>query len=212
MVFNFVLLSFFGTLAVAGRPHQAPVLPANAIRLPLHTQETSYSCGPASLLPVLQYWTQYSGKEKDLYYPLKTDKKAGTDPRNIVKYLETLPLKVSMREHTDLSTLRSAVERGTTVIVDYQAWREDTQVPWKDRWEDGHYSVVIGMDVEYLYFMDPSTDGNYAYIPIPEFLERWHDFEKTDGVLWKNYELAIFIEGANAFPLVQPPTKLTKIE
>ena len=35
---------------------------------------------------------------------------------------------------------------------------------------------VVGFDRKYLYFMDPSTLGNYAFIPIPEFLARWHDY------------------------------------
>ena len=42
-------------------------------------------------------------------------------------------------------------------------------------WEDGHYVVAIGYDNKNIYLMDPSTLGNYTFIPIPEFLDRWHD-------------------------------------
>jgi hypothetical protein len=37
--------------------------------------------------------------------------------------------------------------------------------------------VAIGYDAKNMYFMDPATTGNYTYIPIPEFLTRWHDVD-----------------------------------
>jgi len=46
---------------------------------------------------------------------------------------------------------------------------------WSQDWEDGHYVVGIGYDSNNIYFMDPATMGNYTYIPVDEFLARWHD-------------------------------------
>ncbi len=40
-----------------------------------------------------------------------------------------------------------------------------------------HYAVAIGYDEKHIYFMDPSTLGHYTFIPIAEFLDRWHDMD-----------------------------------
>jgi hypothetical protein len=53
-------------------------------------------------------------------------------------------------------------------------------IEWKNAWDDGHFAVVIGYDSDHLYFMDPSLTGNYAFIPISEFLDRWHDVDGTE--------------------------------
>jgi len=42
------------------------------------------------------------------------------------------------------------------VIVNGQAWRDDSGIPWANEWEDGHYMVVIGLDEKNVYFEDPS--------------------------------------------------------
>jgi hypothetical protein len=53
--------------------------------------------------------------------------------------------------------------RGTPPMVCLQAWSEDSDgLTWRERWEDGHYVVVIGYDNENLYFMDPSTLSLYV--------------------------------------------------
>jgi hypothetical protein len=40
--------------------------------------------------------------------------------------------------------------------------------------------------------MDPATIGNYTYIPIPEFLDRWHDQDRPRKKL---YNFGIVIDG-----------------
>jgi hypothetical protein len=35
--------------------------------------------------------------------------------------------------------------------------------------------VLVGYDARELYFMDPSTSDHYAYVPVSEFVARWHD-------------------------------------
>ncbi|HMA07121.1 MAG TPA: hypothetical protein VKP68_04645, partial [Ramlibacter sp.] len=52
----------------------------------------------------------------------------------------------------------------------------DQPQSYADDWEDGHYAVVVGMDAEKIYFMDPSTIGNYTFIRVQEFVARWHDY------------------------------------
>lgn len=85
-----------------------------------------------------------------------------------------------------LDSLKTQIDAGHPVMIALQAWSEpeDGIYKWTEEWDSGHYVVTIGYDDKNVYFMDPSTLGNYAYVPIPEFLERWHDIDhRGDKVL-----------------------------
>ena len=67
-------------------------------------------------------------------------------------------------------------------MILYQAWSESSE-SWGDCWDDGHYSVVIGVDDENVYLEDPSLAGEIGFIPRPEFLTRWHDVDREGNEL-----------------------------
>jgi hypothetical protein len=98
--------------------------------------------------------------------------------------------------------LEDAIARGEPAIVDIEAWQDQPHISkfrdWETDFEDGHYVVLIGQgkaklpppesrkpghgdvkgpstEQDVFFFMDPSTTGNYTYIPKAEFLTRWHD-------------------------------------
>ncbi|MFA6317553.1 MAG: C39 family peptidase [Elusimicrobiota bacterium] len=149
-----------------------PVLPPEYLPVPVTVQETDYSCGAAAVLALLRYWQVYGGDEASLYPLLGTRPKDGTLPENIEAGLRHFGLQADLRERMTLSDLRSALESGKTVILAMQAWREEASRSWADEWESGHYVVLNGMDQDYVYLMDPSTEERYAFVPIAEFLER----------------------------------------
>ena len=174
----------------------APRLPANALPVPLVPQATSYSCGAASLMAVMEYWTVFEAPETTLYGPLGTTPKDGTEEHAIAKVAQQYGLRAEVRENLGLQDLRDALKDGTTVIVDLQAWTDKTgTIDWKNDWEDGHYVVLVAMDAEYAYFSDPSAHGAYAYLPQPELLERWHDYDGSDAHPRHFQGLAVFIHG-----------------
>jgi predicted double-glycine peptidase len=89
--------------------------------------------------------------------------------------------------------LKLCLEAGCPVIVALQAWHGDVADPALDysiEWDDGHYVVVCGMDDERVFFMDPSTLGNYTFLPINAFESRWHDWEW--GAQQERIELHLF--------------------
>ena len=186
--------------AFSGFPE--PRLPVGYLPLPITVQETNYSCGTASALSVLRYWQAYEGDESSLYELLGTRPKDGTPPDNIARGLSKLGLSAVLKSDMTLDDLRVALRRGDSVILDIQAWREDEDTPWSQRWEDGHYVVLAGMDEHYIYLMDPSTPKRYTYMPLPEFLERWHDYEDRDGWIQRNIQTGIVAHGTK--PLSQP--------
>jgi predicted double-glycine peptidase len=190
-----------------------PQLPKGHLQIPIIRQSTDYSCGAAAFMSLLVYWNDFDSYESSLWPVLGTTAKGGTDSRRINEAAAAFGLNSSLKEHLGILDLQRALIAGDTLILDIQAWSEGPNPPpWKDRWEDGHYVVLIGMDSTYAYVMDPSTAKGYGYIPLDELLDRWHDYEvDASGQVWRNEHLAIVIHG-NQLPQARYPADPIRIQ
>ncbi len=199
-----LLLLAAPALGAASLPEKA-LLPVPIVR-----QAATYSCGAAALLAVLYYWQVYDGTETGLYERLETTEKDGTEPAKLAEAAKGFGLSAELREGMAFKDLRSALDAGKTVILDFQAWRDaKSTVSWTQDWEDGHYAVLVGMDEDKLHFMDPSTPASYTWILKTEFLDRWHDYEDRHGVR-KVYRHAGVVIGGKQHLKAYPaePTRL----
>jgi len=213
--FALLLIAVFLTGIVVGKV----VIPngtAARVETPLHQmhlldgipdvrQSTDYSCGASVLQAVLAYWGT-SEREDRLMARLGTKPLLGAGPEAIVRVARDYGLEAELREGLDLEDLEAALKTGTTVIVNIQAWREGQSRPWAETWEDGHYVILLGADAANLYFEDPSLLGSRGFIPRPEFLDRWHDYEGEppfDAADRKFVHAAIFVRGES--PAHRPP-------
>ena len=169
-------------------------LPANALAVPVVEQQTDYSCGPATLTAILRYWQRPVAREQELYASLHTSPKDGTEPFMLEAVARAHGLRAEYRIGATVDDLRAALAAGRTVIVDLQAWR-DAPHPWRDDWDDGHYIVLVAIDGDRLYAMDPSADRGYSWLTLGELEERWHDFEMRDGKRRNLQHMAVFISG-----------------
>jgi hypothetical protein len=175
----------------------APIPSSPFAAVPDVRQSTGYTCGAAALQAVLAYWGMPE-REDRLAARLRSTPEAGTHPLDIVRVAREFGLTAELREGLDLLDLEAALASGTAVIVDLQAWRERTDVPWTETWDDGHYMVLVGMDAEKLTFEDPSLLGKRGFIPRAEFVDRWHDYEgdpPLDASDRKYVRMAIFLTG-----------------
>ena len=203
MVLLLWVLIFFSPVVFAEDQVKLPV--------PITRQATYYSCGAAALMSLLYYWKVYDGTETDLYPLTQTNPDTGTSPSGIIETAEAYGLEASLLEHLEVSDLRQALFRGDTLILDIQAWPlERPEVPWEEVWDEGHYVVLVGLDKNNVYVMDPSIGTSYGYIPIEEFLSRWHDYEIIDGKERPYYHSAISIRGEN--PVGKFPGRFIKVE
>lgn len=176
--------------------------PSSFDSVPDVRQSTNYTCGAAALQAVLSYWGT-DEREDRLASRLKSTPEAGTHPLEILRVAREFGLSAELREGLDLADLERALADGTTVIVDLQAWRERTDIPWTETWDDGHYMVLLAMDAGNLYFEDPSLLGDRGVIPRAEFVDRWHDYEgqaPLDPTDRKYVRMAIFIKGSRPAP------------
>lgn len=198
-------------LSASAHATQIRQLPDKYVHVPIVRQQTEYSCGAAASLALLRYWKAFDGVEQDLYEDLETDPVAGTDPRSIVAVMKGFGLDARIEEGLSISDLRTALAADQTLIVDLQAWRADTKTSWKDRWEDGHYVVAVAIDKHRLYVMDPSTSKRYAYVPLTELMDRWHDYTDAGGEIWRLHQMAIFVEGENPDKSFRAPKRVSRM-
>jgi predicted double-glycine peptidase len=183
----------------------APALPAGFLPVPIVRQAHPYSCGAAVLLAVLYYWQVEDCGEAALYEELSTTEEEGTAPESLVRGARARGLAAELRQGLSLDDLRAALARGETAIVDLQAWREDEEVPWKERWDDGHYVVLVAMDERNAYVMDPSTCASYAWLPLDELLDRWRDYETRTGKRVEYVRAAILVRGRTPLGRIPAP-------
>lgn len=130
-----------------------------------------------SILYALDETDDYS--EDTLAKELKANPAEGTSYRAMADFAASKKYHVETKTGMTLEDLRRFLDDRTPVIVLIQAWA-DSPVDYSTDWADGHYAVAIGYDMENVYFMDPSSLGNYTYLPNREFLDRWHDEDKGE--------------------------------
>ncbi len=162
-----------GQSAKADGPARSLRAVSHFIYTPLFRQQTESTCGVAALQSVLHYYGDEDTQEPDVAAALGTDE-SGTRHWAIREYAESLGYQARAATGMTVPELAAHIDAGRPVIVLIQAWA-DGRVDWKNTWENGHYVVATGYDEGNIYFMDPSMRGSYAYIPVAEFLDRWHD-------------------------------------
>lgn len=162
--------------------------PQNLVRVPLTRQAMDYTCGVAALQSVMAYYGEEI-RQDILARELKSSPDSGTNYRNIISFARGRGFTAEIYREMTLDHLKSLMDEGQPVILAIQAWGDDPSA-YASGWDDGHYVVAIGYDDKKFCFMDPSTLGNYTYIPVEEFLARWHDMD-TDGTRLVNFGIVI---------------------
>lgn len=141
-------------------------------------------CGPASLKIVLNYFG-VEKTEKELAKLCGHNKILGVDAKGIKKVAESLRFKVAVKNESTFKDIEKYLKKNIPIIVNwFTRGRKDyldAETP------DGHYSVVCGLDDEFIYLQDPEI-GEMRKIKRYDFMRVWFDFE---GDYLKKDELII---------------------
>ena len=138
-------------------------------------QETLFKsmCGSASLKMVFDYYGIEKSEEEIAKLAGTTDD-LGTDDQGIKKAAEELGFKVEIKNGSSFEDIQGYLSKKTPVIVNWftrgRIDYDDSQVP------DGHYSVVVGLDTEFIYLQDPEI-GKLRKIERSDFMKVWFDFK-----------------------------------
>jgi predicted double-glycine peptidase len=200
-------MSFFLLAMLIGCCHAAyasSFIPEKLIRLPLTRQATDYTCGVAVVQSVL-YYNGIEYRQDILEKELGATPDDGTSHIEMRSFLVNQGIGAEFEENLTLEKLIEYLRSDKPVICLIQAWNGQEDYDYSNSWEDGHYVVAVGFDDKAIYFMDPSTLGNYTYIPFDEFQTRWHDGDT--GNMY--YNAGIVITNSNP---VFDPANILKLE
>lgn len=211
------------TGAQAGQP---PLQPEHWVDgVPDCMQMNNYSCGVGCVQAVAQRHGHW-GYQAEWAQELGTTPDQGTHPVRIVRCLRHLGLDARLVEGMTAAELRREMDRGHSVIVDYQAWADgkggtgarggkDFHGPtgargahdYSSEWESGHYSIAVGYSATHIFIEDPSLLGTTGVLTWNDFVTRWHDYEIENGRRREYVHAAIVV--------TKPPTpqpRFTPIE
>ncbi len=129
-------------------------------------------CGPASLKMVFDYYG-FEKSEQEIAKLCGTTDELGTDDQGIKKAAEELGFKVEIKIDSTFEDIQMWLDKKVPVIVNWftrgRTDYEDSEVA------DGHYSVVVGLDDEFIYLQDPEI-GKLRKIEKDDFMKVWFDF------------------------------------
>jgi predicted double-glycine peptidase len=119
-------------------------------------------CGPASLKMVLDY---YGIKKSENVLGKITGRtaKKGTPANGILRAVKILGLKGFVKDFSNFNEIKYYLNRKIPVIVNW--FSED----------EGHYSVVVGIDKTNIYLQDPEL-GRIRRINLKVFKRIWFSF------------------------------------
>ncbi len=128
-------------------------------------KQTPGFCGPASLKIVLSYYG-IEKSEAELAKISNCSKEKGTSAQDIVDAAHKLGFKAETKDNCTFEDLKNYLRDKTPVIVD---WFLN---------DEGHYSVVVGIDKENIYLQDPSI-GHLRAMKLETFYRVWFDFPES---------------------------------
>lgn len=125
-------------------------------------RQTSGMCGPACLKMVLEYYG-IKMSEKKLAKMCGATASLGSNAGRILATAKKLGFKGFIKDSATISELAKFLKKDMPVIVDWFSVN------------DGHYSVVVGLDKRYVYLEDPEL-GRLNVIEKDVFRRVWFDF------------------------------------
>jgi len=125
-------------------------------------QKTGF-CGLASLKMVLDYFG-VKKNERDLVKLTGCTKAKGAEAKNLLKAAEKLGFKGSIKDFSEIEDVKKYVQKKKIPVI----------VDWFSQ-DEGHYSVVVGIDKKNIYLQDPEL-GRIRKLDIETFKRVWLDF------------------------------------
>lgn len=133
------------------------------LKVPYHRQRNSYTCGPASLQMVFEFF-KVPETQKHLSKAAHTNDAVGTLHEAMISLARQHGFYCYVHNNSNMAEIEHFVANGLPVIIDFLEPTSD----------EGHYAVVVGLTPEQITFNDP-WNGRHWQLTRAEFDKRWHD-------------------------------------
>lgn len=141
------------------------------IHLHYFHQRTGYTCGPAAMKMVFDFFGIKVG-EKKLKRLLRSNKNKGTTHKRLIAIALKNGFYCYVHNNSLIHDIKSFIDRDLPVIVHYVEPEDNEE----------HYSVVIGYKRNKLVMNDPWA-GKHFKIKISDFEKRWHGVKKKRWIM-----------------------------
>ena len=133
------------------------------LKIPYHRQKKNYTCGPAVLQMVFEYFKTYVPQKK-LAKAAGTNKKSGTGHKAMIDLARSHGFFCYVNENSTINEIKHFIELGFPVIVNYI---EPSQ-------NEGHWAVVSGFNGREIILNDPWNGKNF-HLSQRWFKNHWHN-------------------------------------
>ena len=159
------------------------------IEYPETRQVCSFDCGANALVSILVF----AGMEEreDRIAVLAGTTTAGTSTEGILRVLRYYGVPFRARQRMRADDLRQAIDDGHPTLVTLQAYRESNR-PYRELWDDGHWGVAIGHDKRRILFEDPSA-FHRTWLADEELRQRWHDLDRGKRI--RQWGCTVLVKG-----------------
>ena len=143
------------------------IIYTSIMRVPFYWQMNEYTCGPASLQMVFEYFGKHM-KQEALAKVLKTNEEVGTTHEKLIQTATNNGFYCYVNNSSTISEIKYFLSRNFPVIVHFIEPEDN----------DPHYAVVVAYEKPYLIFNDPWS-GREARMSEDRFVRYWHDEKNT---------------------------------
>jgi len=147
-------------------------------------------CGPAVIKMVLNYYG-IEASESEIAERCHHTYEVGCNDLQMKEALEAYGLAVKIYENSTIEDLRYWVNHRIPVIIDWFS------VGYGDDVGEGHSSIVVDVDTERVYIVDP-WNGELRKIKHNDFMRVWFDW-RNDAYI-KTWENMILRQAMIAYP------------
>lgn len=144
------------------------------LHVPPFKQTDGSRCGPAAVKMVLGYYN-INATEDELCGLCNHSYALGCTDIGMKKALNYYGMNVKILNNSTLKDIEKYIKKGIPVIVD---WFTGGVNPKLSDMPDGHSSVVVDIDEEYIYLLDPEN-GEIRQILHTDFLRVWFDWKHS---------------------------------
>jgi predicted double-glycine peptidase len=131
------------------------------MKIPFFKQDVNYSCGPAVIQMVLKFYGKFFSEE-ELMKRLKTNKNIGTRHEDMIDVTTKEGFYVYSNNGSSFQEIDLFLKEKKPIVVNFIEPNDN----------EGHYSVVVGLNDEDIILNDPWNGPNFK-MKKTDFEKRW---------------------------------------